>query len=505
MSNIHHPGTPNPVDAGDASRSSRNGLAGLEARLRRDLDHLCFPATPWVPERRHDGEPVVDVVIIGGGMCGMLVWLALAFQGVRNVRILDRNSQGFEGPWLTYARMETLRSPKHLTGPAFGLGALTFQAWHRAAFGDQAWDELDKIPRAMWMDYLRWYRAVLAIPVENGVELTDVEPDGDVLRLTLKGAPNQTVFARKLVLATGREGSARPTRPGFVENLPPDVWAHSADAIDFKRLEGKRVVVVGAGASAVENAAEALEAGASEVRLLVRRKTLPTVNKMMGITSAGFVNGFAKLPDEWRWRFLAYAFTSQTPPPRGSMLRVARHANGYFHFGQSIDTITPMADGLHIHMACGRRLPADFIVLGTGFTVDPKVHTELGAAARNILLWRDVYRPPPDEENTELGGFPYLADDFSFREHQPGMSPWLRHLFCFNYAATASLGKVSGDIPGVSDGAAWLARAICAHLYAEDIEHHWRHLQAYAKPELLGDEWTPADIAPALLSERKGS
>jgi hypothetical protein len=156
------------------------GLDVLEARLREDLDYLCYPGKDWVPPR--DG--VTDVVIIGGGMCGMVAWLALWTGGVSRIRVLDRSAEGREGPWLTYARMETLRSPKTLTGPAFGHGALTFQAWHRAQFGASAWDALDKIPRPMWMDYLRWYRkAFWTCPVENGVSVDRVEPEGDLLRL----------------------------------------------------------------------------------------------------------------------------------------------------------------------------------------------------------------------------------------------------------------------------------------------------------------------------------
>ena len=57
--------------------------------------------------------------------------------------------------------METLRSPKQLLGPAYGMASLTFQAWFTAQFGDEAWEELFRIPRPMWMDYLHWYRGVL--------------------------------------------------------------------------------------------------------------------------------------------------------------------------------------------------------------------------------------------------------------------------------------------------------------------------------------------------------
>lgn len=474
----------------DLTTIDGQGLPALEARVAEDLRHLCYPGKDWVPPR--DG--VTDVVIIGGGMCGMVAWLALNTGGMRNMRVLDRAAEGQEGPWLSYARMETLRSPKMLTGPAFGHGALTFQAWYRAQFGAQDWDALDKIPRTMWMDYLRWYRETLDIPIENGISVDHVEPEGDVLRLTVSGADTETILTRKLVFATGRDGTGGPNIPSFVEGLPDHLWAHSADEIDFAKLKDKRVAVIGVGASAVDNAAEALEHGASEVRHFIRRKAMPTINKMMGIGSFGFTAGFADLPDEWRWRFMQYSFATQTPSPRGSTLRVSRHPNAYFHFGKATTRILKQGDAALIQFADGTAYEADFVILGTGFVIDPMARTEFGKTAGKILLWRDVYTPPEGEDSADLGRFPYLNADFTFREKQPGTAPWLSNVYCFNYGASASLGKVSGDIPGISDGAAWLARAMAATLYQEDIEAHWQAMQDYDIPELAGDEWTETEL-----------
>ncbi|WAP71335.1 NAD(P)-binding domain-containing protein [Jiella pelagia] len=471
------------------------GLAALEARLDEDLGHLCYPGKDWVPPR----TGVTDVVIIGAGMCGMVAWLALTTGGMRNIRVLDRSPVGYEGPWLNYARMETLRSPKQLTGPAFGHGALTFQAWYRAQFGAQAWETLDKIPRPMWMEYLRWYRKALNVPVENGVSVDRVVAEGDLLRLHLSGAPEDTILVRKLIFATGRDGLGGPNIPSFVEQLPRELWAHTADEIDFGALKGKRVAVIGVGASAVDNAAEALEHGAAEVRHLIRRKEMPTINKMMGIGSYGFTCGFADLPDEWRWRFMQYSFSTQTPPPHGSTLRVSRHPNAYFHFGKSVSATEKRGHAVRIGLDDGTSHEADFLILGTGFNVDPFARTELGEAAGEILLWEDVYTPPEDEQRSDLGRFPYLNGDFTFREKVSGAAPWLKNIYCFNYAATASMGKVSGDIPGVSEGADWLSRSVASTLYAEDVALHWQSMLAYDTPELVGDEWEPSDLQAAAM------
>jgi len=466
------------------------GLPTLEAGIKQDLEFLCYPGKDWVPPK----EGVTDIVIIGGGMCGMVAWHALKTGGMHNIRVLDRAAKGQEGPWLSYARMETLRSPKALTGPAFGHGLLTFQAWYRAQFGAENWEQLDKIPRTMWMEYLQWYRKALNIPIENDISVDHVEPEGDLLRLTISGAEAGTILTRKLIFATGRDGTGGPNIPDFIKDVPTNLWAHSADEIDFARLKGKRVAVIGVGASAVDNSAEALEHGAAEVRHLIRREEMPTINKMMGIGSFGFTAGFARLPDEWRWRFMQYSFATQTPSPRGSTLRVSRHPNAYFHFGKATTRIEASGDSAIVHFADGSSFDADFVILGTGFVIDPMARTEFGETADEIQLWRDVYTPPKDEVSGDLGRFPYLNTDFTFREKTLGTAPWLSNVYCFNYGASASLGKVSGDIPGISEGAAWLARELAATLYAEDIQAHWQGMQDYAQPELLGDEWEPTEL-----------
>jgi FAD-dependent urate hydroxylase len=473
-----------------------DGLAALDRRVQSDLSALCYPPKNWVPETtRPKGEGVSDVVIIGGGMGGLAACFALLRAGIRNLRILDRAAKDREGPWVTYARMETLRSPKQLLGPASGMASLTFRAWYTALHGVAAWDRLDKIPRPVWMDYLIWYRHVLALPVENDTNVETIRPDGDLMKLALSGAgaKDTEILTRRVVLATGREGLGSHHIPDFMAGVPKQYWAHSSEDIDFSALKGKRVVVVGVGAAAVDNAAEALEAGASEVRHLIRRNKMPQINKMMGVGSFGLVAGFPALPEEWRWRYLHYNSLAQTPAPHGSTLRVSRHANAYFHFGVTILGVQEVDDTLNLTITKERALETDFIILGTGFNIDPAAQPMLGDAAKNIKVWGDCYAPPPGEENAELAHSPYLNKDFSFMDRD-GATPWLDRIHCFNHGSKLSLGNISGDIPAISDGAGLLAREVAAKFYAEDIEKHWRTLQDYDTPELLGDEWTPTDL-----------
>jgi cation diffusion facilitator CzcD-associated flavoprotein CzcO len=462
------------------------GLAALEARLRQDLEWLELPGKPWVPPRETlDGQPVADVVVIGGGMCGLAAAASLRLLGIERVRVLDRAPEGSEGPWLSFARMETLRSPKTLAGPALGLPALTFRAWFEAQNGTSGWESLGKIPRTMWMDYLVWYRRVMGLEVENGVEVTLLRPREDgLIALELAGGA-EAVLCRRLVLATGRDGLGGPSVPeGLVDGIDRRLWAHSADDIDFAALRGKRVGVVGAGASAMDNAATALEAGCASLDMFVRRAALPRINKFTGIGSQGVVHGFAGLPGEWKWRFLQHVLTEQTPPPRDSTLRVSRHPNARLHLSSPVLSLAE-ADGALMVRTPHEVHALDFLILATGFRVDLARRPELRLVAPHIRFWGERFSPG----NEELSTSPDLAPDFAFQEKEPGACPALSRIHCFNHSGTLSHGKLAGDIPAVSAGAQRLAQGIARSLFVEDREHHFDRLKAFATPELLGDEW----------------
>ena len=468
------------------------GLAALEARLQQDLAWLDLPAKNWVPVRRHEGKAVLDVAIIGGGMAGMAAAAALLHVGVQAC-IFDQSPQGFEGPWATTARMETLRTPKELTGPALGLPALTFRAWFEAQFGRQAWDALDKIPRLQWMDYLRWYRQVLALDIRNEHRVHAVVPRADgLVELDVDGpAGRRIVLARRVVLATGRDGLGGAYLPGFVQQLPRDRWAHSSDAMDYAALTGQRIGVVGAGASAMDSGATALESGAASVDLLIRRADIPRIHKVKGSTNPGLIQGSVNLPDDWKWRIRHYLNKQQTPPPPGSTRRVSRHPNARFNLGCGILDIQLDGNELKVHTSKGL-FTLDFLIFSTGFRIDWYGRPEFAALAPHIRAWKDRYTPAPGQEDQELADSPDLGKAFELQEKAPGACPGLSRVHCFCYPAVLTHGTVSGDIPPISDGANRLAQGIASLLYHEDVDVHYANMQTYAEPELTGDEWVPA-------------
>ena len=142
------------------------------------------------------------------------------------------------------------------------------------------------------------------------------------------------------------------------------------------------------------------------------------------------------------------------------------------------------------------RLTFDFVILATGFTVDWARRPELAALAGRIALWRDRF-VPDGAEHTEFAEHPFLGPGFEFLEKTPGALPWAGRVRCFNFAATLSHGKITGDIPAISTGAERVAEAIAGALFVEDYDAHYRRLLDYETPELLGDEWTASDSLEA--------
>lgn len=461
-----------------------SGLPGLERQVRRDLELIDYPAKPWVPPR---GDGVLDVLIVGGGQGGLATAFGLMREKIGNILVVDRNPAGVEGPWVTFARMVTLRTPKHVTGPDLGVPSLTPRAWYEARFGSEAWAALDKIPRELWQEYLVWYRAVLGLPVRNDAEVTAIAPDGDLVAATL--ASGEILRARKIVLATGIEGSGRWHVPGFIRDaIPRDRWAHTSEAIDFPGLAGRRIGVLGAGASAFDNAATALEAGAASLDLCLRRPDLPRINPYRWMEQPGFLGHFAEMPDLDKWRFTRHIFDLNQPPPQDTFWRCARHPGFACHAGTPWTGAAMEGGEIRIDTPKGP-FHFDFLIVGTGFAIDLSLRPELAAFAPEIALWRDRFAPPTGEESALLASHPYLGPSFEFTERRPGAAPFLRHLHNFTFGATPSMGLSGASISGMKYGVRRLVDGLARALYLEDRAVHYASLRAYDTPELTSTEW----------------
>lgn len=448
------------------------GLDWLESQVNREIDIFRHNYQPWVPPAADvDGKPVTDVLIIGGGLYGMGLAWGLIRSKVTNIMVLDQAPRGQEGIWTTFARMKTLRTAKQLTGIEFGIPSLSVQAYWEAKFGCASWDKLDRIPRLEWFRYLDWFRNVLKIPVQNNTEVISIGGNADVVRVTVRrDGKEETLLARRLVLATGLLGSGGANVPAdLVKNLPTDRWAHSSDNVDFSRLQGANVGVLGAGASAFDNAITALENGAASAWLFCRKPELPWLSAKRGLENAGFMRHFASFPDSYRWKFIKTIVETSIPPPRHTVERALAHTNFHLCLGSPWTASRMDAEKVVVATPEGEHR-FDFVILGTGFDMDIARRPEIEVLAPHIMQWRDRFTPPAGAENEMLSNQPYLGNACEFQERTPGTCPVLGRVSLLGAAATLSTGPLYGGLNGLKFVLERMTEETCRALIMENLD-----------------------------------
>lgn len=460
----------------------------LRARIRHDLECLSYPSKPWVRESGA-GAGVLNCAIVGGGQFGQSVAFGLQRERVDRVVVFDANPPGLAGPWMTFARMSMLRTPKDLTGPDLGIGSLTFRAFYEARYGGEAWQQLFRISRPDWQAYLNWHREATGIDLRPAHAVTRVTPRCDGLfELEIRHpGGSATHLARTVVLATGAEGSgARVVPPLFTEQLPPHLFAHTNDAIDFAALAGKRVGVLGAGASSFDNAAAALEAGAEAAELSFRRPNLPLSNPRRWMEFAGFLAHYPELPDLQRWRYMKRLLDISQPPPEPTFRRALELPGFRLRAATPWLALRAHEGGVQVETPSGP-LHYDFVIAGTGIVVDLNLRPELADVTPHVALWGHRFTPPAAEDDERLARFPYLDRHGGFTERTPGSAPWASRLFANFRGATLSLGPSSASNSNIRYTAPRIISGVTRALFLEMADGLFDEFMAQAHHELRPD------------------
>ncbi|MFD5492608.1 flavin-containing monooxygenase [Streptomyces sp. NPDC127091] len=203
----------------------------------------------------------IDVVVIGGGQSGLATTHALLRRGLRPV-VLEASGRA-AGSWPRYYDSLTLFSPARYSS----LPGMPFPG------GDP-----DRYPhRDEVVAYLTAYADRLDADIRTGQRVTSVRWAGSGFDVVLEGGGR--LAARAVVAASGSFG--RPHRlalPGL-EEFTGQVL-HAADYRSPAPFTGRRVVVVGAGNSAVQIAAEL--AGTTHVTLATRQPVTFAAQRTLG-------------------------------------------------------------------------------------------------------------------------------------------------------------------------------------------------------------------------------
>jgi cation diffusion facilitator CzcD-associated flavoprotein CzcO len=283
----------------------------------------------------------------------------------------------------------------------------------------------------------------------------------------LKFEEGEVRYTKKLVLATGRGGFGGNSIPAIIETLPKEICAHTSENIDFDSLKGKRVLIYGFGASALDAAAECLEKEAVSVTILTRRKKLPCVNKFARTVYPGFSNGYPLLSDDDKIAIMSNVERSGSPPPFESLDRVKKFSNFEVLTGFEIQSVK--VENEIIYLGNDKTtLEADYIIAATGFNIDGSKEPILKGIFDHLMLWRDKH----STISHALGAYPYLGCHYHFLEKRSGEAPFLKNIYCFNYAAKLSHGLTSSDIPDISIGAERLSKGIVSDFFIQNSKFY---------------------------------
>lgn len=465
--------------------TSRMALDDLKQAALADLALLGYPNAPWLSELpRPDAVDVADVIIVGGGQSGVTIAAALKWDGLQHIRVLDSGAPGAEGPWLTFARMEELRTPKTQVGNEFNVANLSVRRWFETRYGYQAWADLSRIPRTDWKAYLDWYADVFEIAITNHCEVLDVAPQGDLIavKTRIEGRIENSL-ARTVVLATGYDGAGAWRVPPFVsEALAPEKFDHTNGPVDFNALKGLRVGVLGHGASAFDNAIKALNAGAASVDLCFRRARLPRTNPHRAIETPGMMTHYPDLSETTRWDIARFFRSADQPPPMRSFETAMSLENFRLRPATPWLEVTQQADAIHVTTPDGV-LQFDHLLLATGMDVDLAVRPELSTLHNKVVLWGDRYTPQDGSADARLARFPYLDGFYGFVPKDPE-DAWVSRVFAFNSSSFVSHGPHSTSISGHKHAVPRLVRGVLRRLLLDREAVILPELASYASPDL---------------------
>ncbi|NJP51617.1 NAD(P)/FAD-dependent oxidoreductase [Streptomyces sp. SBST2-5] len=292
-----------------------------------------------------------DVVVIGGGQSGLATAHALLRRRLRPV-VLEASGRA-AGSWPRYYDSLTLFSPARYSS----LPGMPFPGADR-----------DRYPRRdEVVAYLTAYAERLDADIRTGCRVGAVHRTGDTFTLELQGG--ERLSARAVVAASGAFGRPhRPALPGL-EEFEGEVL-HAADYRRPAPFTGRRVVVVGAGNSAVQIAAEL--AGTARVTLATRAPVRFAPQRILG-RDLHFWLARTGLDSAPLGRFLSR-------PPTQPVLDDGRYRAALAAGRPDRRPLFTEADGSELRWPDGRREKVDAIVLATGYRPDLPYLADLDGA-----------------------------------------------------------------------------------------------------------------------------
>jgi thioredoxin reductase len=318
-----------------------------------------------------------EIVVIGAGPYGLSTAAHLAARNIPH-RIFGKAME----TWATQMPKGMLLKSDGFGTSLYDLGCtFTFERYCRER--NIPYADLGTPPRLEdFVDYGRAFQRRL-VPHLEEVMVKSLEHDGSHYQLRLETGARCT--ARAVVVAAGISHFA--VLPKVFSQLPQGLVTHTSEHNDLSTFKGRKVAVIGAGASAADVAGLLHEAGA-EVHLIARGSLIPFHSKMRLPRPLydRLRDPSSKIGPGWRsviYSKLPHLFRCL---PEATRLRIARTylgpAPGYFmrdrvigkvttHLGLEAIEAKPNAGGVLLTLADNgghkRDFQADHVICGTGY------------------------------------------------------------------------------------------------------------------------------------------
>ncbi len=236
------------------------------------------------------------------------------------------------------------------------------------------------VPAEAFVDYALWFQKN-AVPNVDETYVASVERIGDKFRVTLEDG--RVLEAAAVIMAVGLYYYAN--MPAEYTHLSSEVMTHSFEHNDFSRFNGKKLLVIGGGQSAVEYTALLLEAGAS-VHLVSRRRInwlAPDHSEERSLwekikaPNSGIAPGWKN----WALEYLPYLFYYLPQYRKDRYIRNHYNAaasdwlrdrvigKAHLHEGQKTQSLKEVAGGVDVSLEDGTEFHVDHVMLSTGYEV----------------------------------------------------------------------------------------------------------------------------------------
>jgi cation diffusion facilitator CzcD-associated flavoprotein CzcO len=318
-------------------------------------------------------SPDYDVVIVGAGPYGLSAGAYLKAKGI-GVRVFGEPMDFWANKM---PKGMLLRSPREASSIADPRSTFTLEAYEAASSTKPA----APVPLETFVAYGRWFQQQLSAEIDRSA-ICRVTREGSAFQIALQDG--RVVRSGRVVVAAGIGAFQR--KPAIFEQLPPVQVSHCYEGRKICELAGKRIVVIGAGQSALESAALLHEAG-SEVEIIARVPALRWIGRHKWLHSLGPISKMMYSKHDVGpvgiSRLVAYpSLMSHVPMPlkdkirkravrsAGSRWLPPRLTSVKISTGRFVQSAKPVGDEIQLKLDDGTERRVDHVLMGTGYDVD---------------------------------------------------------------------------------------------------------------------------------------